>query len=303
MRSKAENIARVVVYDPVTQNMRATRYGLYEAGFREIECFSELSEARLRIEELPLDLLVLDADETGAVFDLIREVRRGDLGENPFSVVFLTSWRRSPELVETALQSGADDIIVRPFSTSFITRRVQSAAQNRKKFVVTGDYLGPDRRNDSTREADPSIRLFDPPNTLQIAVTGDAGALEANAAEIEACKAQVRRERAVRLAVRLGVEAELALAGERPLADVYAISQELSAAIDPEAAEATKLAAAIERRLASDDEVRKNLKLVHELALGVCMICGGEDGDDSGRYVSEISDLVGRLRAKPSEAA
>ncbi len=307
MRTESENRARTVIYDPVMQNLRATRYGLYEAGFRDIEGFSELSGLRNRLNDGPMDLLVAEADDGGAVFDLVRALRRGEVAENPFAVVFLTSWHSGPDTVKTALRSGADDIIARPFSTCFIETRVRAAVENRKQFVVTSDYLGPDRRQDEARESGMRMRMFTPPNTLKSAMRGDHAAMEARSTEIEMHKDLVRRERAVRLAVRIGVEAELAAEGRRPSSMVYGLARELYVAVDQVDPEAAKLAAAMVRGLSSGEDVQKSFKLARELALAICVLCGGGDeAEGEGgeeQYVSEIERLLGALRSKPGKAA
>ncbi len=302
MKAGPDNLARTVIYDPVTQNLRATRYGLYEAGFREIEGYNELGEVRKRLASGPMDLLVAEAGENEEVYDLVRQLRQGKLSENPFSVVFITSWRSDQEAVGAALRSGADDLIIRPFSTNFIDTRIRSAIDNRKQFVVTSDYMGPDRRGAVRDEAGPRVRMFDAPNTLQSAVKGDRGAMEARQAEIESYKDIVRRERAVRIAVKIGVEIQLAKEGKRPSSSVYMLARELYVAVDQVDPEAAKLAGAMVRGLSSSDDLQKSFKLAKELALGVCVICGEHDaGEDA--YVSEIEGLLGNVRDRDEEQA
>lgn len=303
MKWGPENLARTVIYDPVTQNMRATRYGLYEAGFREVEGYNDFKDFRERVTQEPVDLMIADASETADVHDLVRALRKGDLADNPFAVVFLTSWRKDEEAISTGLRCGADDIIVRPFSSTFIEARIRTAIENRKQFVVTSDYTGPDRRRPgATREDSIETRLFNPPNTLRSAVTGDRAALEAAAAEVEAYKTVVRRERAVRLAIRIGVEIELAAEGRSPASAVYGLARELYVAVEPADPEAAKLAAAMVRGLSTGDDVHKAFKLARELAIGICVLCG-DKADGEQDYVSEIEDLLGGVRARGPEAA
>jgi hypothetical protein len=44
-------------------------------------------------------------------------------------------------------------VIIRPFSTSFAEDRIRTLIRARKPFIVTSDYIGPDRRRDKTAAA------------------------------------------------------------------------------------------------------------------------------------------------------
>jgi hypothetical protein len=67
-------------------------------------------------------------------------------------------------LVQRALNCGADDLITRPFSVDFLRARLRTHAEARKSFVVTWDYIGPDRRR--ARPPQPAPNLFEVPNLL-----------------------------------------------------------------------------------------------------------------------------------------
>jgi hypothetical protein len=103
-------------------------------------------------------------------------VRLGDVGPNPFLVVILTTWALREDTVGRVMNSGADDIIVRPYSVSFLAERVRTLVDARKGFVVTGDYVGPDRRKAAVRP--PEVNLLDVPNTLRIKARPDEAGVE-----------------------------------------------------------------------------------------------------------------------------
>jgi hypothetical protein len=54
-------------------------------------------------------------------------------------------------------------------------QRIEGHVERRKGFVITTDYVGPDRRKDSART--PNIEMFEPPNSLKMKakerLTGD----------------------------------------------------------------------------------------------------------------------------------
>jgi hypothetical protein len=64
------------------------------------------------------------------------------------------------------INSGADDLLLRPFSTAQLAQRIETHIERRKGFVVTSDYVGPDRRKDSSRPS--NVELFEPPNSLKM---------------------------------------------------------------------------------------------------------------------------------------
>ena len=105
MAQDPENLARVVLFDPIRQNLRTTRYALYELGFREIDTFSALGEVRERVEAADVDLLVMEPEDDPKVFSLVRDIRHSRIGRNPFSVIFLTCWTRDPQNIRQALEA------------------------------------------------------------------------------------------------------------------------------------------------------------------------------------------------------
>jgi hypothetical protein len=64
------------------------------------------------------------------------------------------------------VSSGADDLLLRPFSTAVLGSRIEAHIERRKGFVITTDYVGPDRRGDAVRPG--GTELFDPPNSLRM---------------------------------------------------------------------------------------------------------------------------------------
>jgi hypothetical protein len=97
---------------------------------------------------------------------MIQNLRLGGAGHNPFIVVIVTAWDNSNGLVSKVLNSGADDLLLRPFSTASLGARIKSHAERRKGFVITTEYVGPDRRKDNNRPS--NVELFEPPNSLKM---------------------------------------------------------------------------------------------------------------------------------------
>lgn len=175
MQRLSYDTAEVLVYDPVAANRNATRAALYMLGFRRIETVATLDTFAEYIFKTPPDLVLCEAQGASTqLCDLIQNLRQG-AGANPFIVVIVTAWDNSNALVSRILNSGADDLLLRPFSVAQLGQRVRTHIERRKGFVITTDYIGPDRRRDSNRPS--NVELYQPPNSLKLkaadGLTGD----------------------------------------------------------------------------------------------------------------------------------
>lgn len=158
--------AEALVYDPVPMNRNATRATLYALGFRHIEPVGTLDAFNAQMRKHPPDIALCEAQPGKDVCNAIQALRQGTGGYNPFVVVMITAWDNSNGLVGRVLNSGADDLLLRPFSTATLGARIKTHVERRKGFVVTTDYVGPDRRRDPSRPS--NIDMFEPPNSLKM---------------------------------------------------------------------------------------------------------------------------------------
>lgn len=159
--------ALTLVYDPVAANRNGTRASLHSIGFRNVELASSLEMLRDRMKLRSPDLLLVEVAgaETEACA-LVQSIRQGNLGDNPFVVVIVTTWRRDGTIVGQVLNSGADDLIARPVSAAMLGERIKAQIDRRKRWVVTMDYIGPDRRREA--RAGQGTECIDVPNSLKV---------------------------------------------------------------------------------------------------------------------------------------
>lgn len=156
-----------LIYDPVSANRTATRASLYSLGFRYIEVTATFDAFLDAIKRRPPDLAFCEVQGNGAeVCSAIQSLRQGVDGYNPFIVIIVTAWENSNALVTRVLNSGADDLLLRPFSTNILGTRLVSHIERRKGFVITSEYVGPDRRRDGARPS--NVEIFVPPNSLKM---------------------------------------------------------------------------------------------------------------------------------------
>jgi DNA-binding response OmpR family regulator len=159
--------AEALVYDPVAANRMATRAVLYTLGFRKIETVGTLKAFGDHLRRRPPDLAMCEVQGADAeLCAMIQALRQGGESCNPFIVIVATAWEKSADLIARVVNSGADDLLLRPFSTALLGSRIETHIQRRKGFVVTTDYVGPDRRRDQTRPS--NVDLFEPPNSLRM---------------------------------------------------------------------------------------------------------------------------------------
>ena len=93
------------------------------------------------------DLIVMDTMMDGCeAMALDNQIRAGELGINTFVGFIITVWQPSEAVIRRVVNCGADDIIVRPLSTKKLMERINVVAYKRKPFVLTGSYIGKDRR-------------------------------------------------------------------------------------------------------------------------------------------------------------
>jgi DNA-binding response OmpR family regulator len=181
-----------LIYDPVSANRTATRAALYSLGFRRTETVPTLEGMIDVIQRQTPDIVLAEAQ--GAADELcqaIQQLRQGAAGYNPFIVIIVTAWEKSSALINKVVNSGADDLLLRPFSTALLGTRIEAHIERRKGFVITTDYVGPDRRRDSGRAGD--CDMFDPPNSLKMKAKDKLSA-DVIAKKLDA-ELQVARER------------------------------------------------------------------------------------------------------------
>lgn len=304
--------ASVALYDPVHVNLRTTRYALQQLGFRDIASFTTFRELKRALQEDAPHLIIAEtSDHEADVFRLVRAIRSGEISNNPFCSILLTSWKRDTGLVRQAVGCGADDVIIRPFSTSFAEERIRTLVKARKPFIVTSDYIGPDRRKDPARGGSSAPPIV-APNMLKAVVEDDAEALNKARAWIDEARRTVDSERLRRLCLRVIVGAEAAerelKAGRTPAMDLSEFekgAREVRTRLSHmRSGEATRVARALCEVCAElrerDGLTVANLSLARELAMAAYVAYAGDDGIE--RSAEEIERAAQMLQKRMAQA-
>lgn len=154
---------------------------LKDRGFPNPVHSDTLSIIEQELSSDAVDILVCDTNLIGGdVCELVKRIRHHDVGTNPFVAIILMIDEPSAEVVKRVIGSGADDVIVKPVTAGQILSRIEALTRKRKKFLVTSDYIGPDRRSDEQRVQDDkkgTVKAIEIPNALNAKGLGDGNTI------------------------------------------------------------------------------------------------------------------------------
>lgn len=193
----------VVLLDQNISIRRLIRSALGALGFDNITEVRTVDEMISVLNTTSVDMLCLDLDvELERVCTAIREIRNNKAGPNPFVVVMAMTWHPMRDAVVRTLNAGTDDLVTKPVSAQKLEDRVTRMVRQRKEFVVTQSYVGPDRRHDGRRDRDelPTIKV---PNTLRHKAAGDAEAALTRES-IDGAMGAIKTHQVYRIAMQIG---------------------------------------------------------------------------------------------------
>lgn len=188
---------------PNNQSSMSLLQSLIDLGFKEIRSASSIQDIKRSLETRPPDLLITDPDlADGDVCALISDIRNHRIGTNPFMSIIVTTWEPSEGLVQRVVESGADDLLVQPASRGQLRSRIDGLTFNRKPFIVTARYIGPDRRN-PTRSEKSAETAVNVPNLLLAKASGDSDAGELQRS-VDAAISSINKNKLSRNAMHIG---------------------------------------------------------------------------------------------------
>lgn len=204
---RARSLVRLTLVEPDVQLRGNLRQILIGAGFKNLQDCGSIENLEEDFENNPPDLLFIDAHAPGGdACDLVHRLRFSVQSRNPFLSVILTVWQSKATDISRLINSGADHVVLKPVSPQTIFARIEALLAQRKPFVATSRYIGPDRRKDG-REGG-NIPHFEVPNSLLQKVTDlhlDQVKLQH---EIDRALSLINREMTRRLAFHLAYEAK-----------------------------------------------------------------------------------------------
>jgi DNA-binding response OmpR family regulator len=231
--------ARVLLAEPNTA-LREKIVGLLKTnGFGEVVQTGNMAGVRDHLTAGEFDLLIADTVmPEGDLCELVWRMRHAQIGDNPFIVVVALITERTSGVVRRAVNAGVDDVLLKPFEPEQLFERVNTLVRGRKRFVVTTDYIGPDRRTRARAESE-QVPLIRVPNPLEMRTTGGMTRLEMQRVVAQAY-GNINREKVERhvhqldwLAVRMqphidGIEAMDPATFESYLSRLVEVARDLS---------------------------------------------------------------------------
>jgi CheY-like chemotaxis protein len=302
--------ATALIYDPVRGNMLLTRSVLHGIGFRKIEGVTSLRELNRRLKDIEVAVLIIEAtDQPRQIVELLRSQRLGELGINPFIPIVATLWAGQTDLVADLMNCGCDDVLLRPFSAAQTLERIRSIIFSRKSFVVTSDYVGPDRGKASAAGMAPEP--FDPPNTLRDRVLNLNPDPVAQTAILQSARRRVDQDRLAKLARRIAMAAEVTIQAQGRgdsnsgfVVDLLESSAELVRAakrLDQDEVQdiAMVLENVVARTASPGPERVENAQLTRQLALALFVAYAAEGGEE---FRAELDQTLMQVRARLDKA-
>jgi DNA-binding response OmpR family regulator len=154
----------VVIVDDNSHRRRLVAETLPCLGSMRIDQVSSAEDGLDRLRARTPDLLITDwglERKQGAEF--VKAIRCGKAGDEAkkMPIVMMGDNVTSFEL-DLARNAGVDEFVVRPFSVSTLTQRLNAAFDGRREFIMSAVYVGPcRRRNRPQLYRGPRRRLFD----------------------------------------------------------------------------------------------------------------------------------------------
>jgi response regulator RpfG family c-di-GMP phosphodiesterase len=160
-----------ILFEPETNVRHLLRDALGRLRIQRTEVFGHIEDVRKAFQTGNPDLLIADATSPETeTFRLVQAVRHGVIGGNPFIGIIVTAFHPTKMLLAKVTNCGADALLVKPVAFRQIQERINALIDQPRNFVVTADFVGPDRRK-SPRESSP-LPLLEVPNTLRMKATG-----------------------------------------------------------------------------------------------------------------------------------
>jgi DNA-binding response OmpR family regulator len=163
---------RLLLGEPNRNIREGLRSALFKRGFRDTLDADSAFKMHSMLKEYEVDIIIADTEFPDAdVPGIIHMLRHGKVGPDPFIPVILLSATPTPDQIKKLMEAGADDIMIKPVAPGNLIERIDKIIASRKQFVVTTDYLGPDRRS-GQRPGAQVIPTVDVPNAASSRATG-----------------------------------------------------------------------------------------------------------------------------------
>lgn len=169
---------------------------LEQIGKTSVHTVATHEDAVAALGERNFDLAVIVHSAKWAVSDVIISIRHNRMAINPFLAIISCHPDMSMAQSEHPIWAGADVSIGGTPSATEFAEAIRTIVEDRRDFVVTSDYIGPDRRRNRTAPHGGSAP-FPVPNTLALKIANrfDQSMSNREIAEAKAIISRLKAER------------------------------------------------------------------------------------------------------------
>lgn len=129
---------------------RLTRSMLNHIGIRNVEEAIDGKDALASLAASRPDLIICDWNmKPMDGLDFVKQVRVGENPDEKTIPIIMLSAHAERQRVEIARDAGVNEFLVKPVSIGTLHDRIRAVAGNHREFIVSNDYVGPDRRRRS----------------------------------------------------------------------------------------------------------------------------------------------------------
>jgi DNA-binding response OmpR family regulator len=145
-RINLERSAILLIDNPI--GLDVLSHIFYGFGARTLHRCRTVAEAKKIVETSTLDLIVIEAllGEEDA-YDFVRSIRwQSEFQDNWFTPIIVLSAHTAKNMVAKARDCGANFFVAKPVSPNVMMDRLQWVAREKRQFLQSDGYSGPDRR-------------------------------------------------------------------------------------------------------------------------------------------------------------
>ena len=150
----------VLVFDPTELGLAIVSQILTGFGARKIHRCGTIDEAKQAVTDFEIDLMIIDAmAESGEGYEFVRWLRANVPEPNRHTPVLLTAAHTRASDVANARDCGSHFIVAKPLSPIVVLERIIWIAKEGRAFVLSDQYVGPDRRFAKSDPAGETLRV------------------------------------------------------------------------------------------------------------------------------------------------
>lgn len=139
---------KVILADSDQKLMNVLKHMMENIGFRHIHATQTGKAALDLVKQEAVDFVITDwqlKDMHSST--MLQHVRRNSATPNLTLPIIMLTGRAEKSDVEAARDMGINEYVVKPFSAQTIFKRLERIVEFPRYFVLTSEYIGPDRRN------------------------------------------------------------------------------------------------------------------------------------------------------------